>query len=481
MDKKGETMNILFAASEGLPYVKSGGLADVVGSLPSKIKTRSVDVSVIMPLYQKVIDLNLDNFEYVRTIRVNQGMFDEETRIFSHTNGSITTYFVENRQYFERDGLYGYHDDGARFAFFQLAVMNFILNHDEDFDLVHCHDWHTGMIPVLGKTLFKWHNRISHIKYVYTIHNLAFQGNFPTSVLTDVFGLTMDLIYDNSVNFDDGMSFMKGGIFYADKVTTVSESYAHEILTPEFGERMDGVLRLREPDLVGIVNGIDTKMWSPKKDPLLVSNYDIKTLEAKAPNKLALQRELGLKEDANIPLFGMVTRLTDQKGVNLLIDIMEDIMRLGLQVVVLGSGNSHYEDRLSYLSYLFPENVSFSNGYNENLAHQIYAGSDFFLMPSKFEPCGISQLISMRYATLPVVHETGGLRDTVTSYNVYTDEGTGVSFSHFSQHDLYDAIERALGVYGDKKYMLKLQTNAMNEKVDWLESARVYRDLYRSL
>ena len=474
-------MNILFAASEGLPYAKSGGLADVVGSLPAKLKTRAVTVSVIMPLYQTIIETMMPELEYVKTINVKHGMFDTDSRIFAHTISGVTTYFVENREYFERDNLYGYVDDGGRFAYFQLAVMNFILEHDTVFDVIHCHDWHTGMIPVLGKTLFKWHERIAHLKYVYTIHNLAFQGNFPSSVLTDCFDLTMDLVYDNSVNFDDGISYMKGGIFYADKITTVSQSYAREILTPEFGERMDGVLRLREPDLVGIVNGIDTKLWNPAKDTLLTSVYDVDSLDLKAPNKSSLQANYGLTVDADIPLFGMVTRLTDQKGVTLLIDTMEDIVQMGIQVIVLGSGNPHYEDRLAYLAYQYPKNVCFYKGYNENLAHEIYAGSDFFLMPSAFEPCGISQLISMRYGTLPIVHETGGLRDTVIPYNVYTGEGTGVSFTYFNNDEFYSAVERAVGVFGDKRFMKTLQTNAMRTDVDWLESARAYRDLYRNL
>lgn len=474
-------MRVLFVASEGLPYIKSGGLADVIGSVPSKIQTKAVAVDIIMPLYQAIINKWIDKLEYVNTFRLEQAIFHTDVRIFKHEVNHVTTYFVENREYFERDELYGYDDDGARFSFFQHAVMNFVLHMDETYDVLHCHDWHTGMIPVLGKTLYRWHNKISHLKYVYTIHNLAFQGNFPVSVLTDCFGLTMDLIYDNSLNFHNGMSFMKGGIFYSDKVTTVSKTYAEEILTAQFGEQMDFVLRLRKDDLSGIVNGIDTKLWNPKTDALLDQKYDQKSLHLKTKNKLALQEQYGLEINADLPLYGLVSRLTNQKGINLVIEKLHALMTRDLQIFILGTGDKQYEEELAYLASCYPGRFIFYRGYNEALAHKIYAASDFFLMPSYFEPCGISQLISLRYGTLPIVRETGGLKDTVAPYNRYTKEGTGFTFSRFDGSDMFDAILRSLDLYRDKESLAHVQLSAMNENVDWRESARAYRELYRSI
>ena len=474
-------MKVLYVASEGLPYIKSGGLADVIGSLPEAVQTPKLQVATIMPLYSKIIEKRMPELTYEMTVHVNQGMYDTDVRIFSHTIKKIKTYFIENQAYFERPELYGYPDDGERFAFFQHAVMNFIVAAGGEYDIVHCHDWHTGMIPVLGRTMYKWHNEVSKLKYVYTIHNLAFQGNFPTGVLTECFGLTMDLMYDNSVNFYDGMSFMKGGIFYSDKITTVSETYAHEILTPEFGENMEYVLSLRADDLSGIVNGIDTKMWDPKKDNLIYQPYDAKSLEAKAENKTRLQEEYGLHVNPDVPLFSMVSRLTGQKGVQLLIERFHEMMSRDMQVFILGSGDPMYESALYDVVQHYPGRAVFYRGYNEALSHEIYAASDFFLMPSYFEPCGISQLISLRYGTLPIVRETGGLKDTVAPYNQYTLEGTGFTFTHFNGYDFADAVGRAHDVYWNKEAFNQLRLNAMEAKVGWLESARAYRDLYRGL
>lgn len=473
-------MKVLFVAAEGLPYIKSGGLADVIGSLPNSIASSKIKVDVILPLYSAIINKYMKKLEYVRTIDVNQGIFGEKVRIFQHTINKITTYFVENQRFFERNEMYGYADDGARFAFFQHTVMNFILASDGDYDLVHCHDWHTGMIPVLGRTLYQWHKKISHLKYIYTIHNLAYQGNFPTSVLTDCFGLTLDLMADNSVNFHDGMSFMKGGIFYSDRVTTVSKTYSKEILTKEFGEQMEYVLQLKKGVLSGIVNGIDTKMWNPASDKIIAKKYNINTLENKSLNKTTLQQEYGLKVDKNIPLIAIVSRLTNQKGIDLVVDKINEITNLPIQFFILGSGDEQFENQLKYYEFK-NKNFVFYKGYSESLAHQIYAASDLFLMPSYFEPCGISQLISMHYGSLPIVRETGGLKDTVKPYNKYTSEGTGFTFARFDSFDMFECIKRAVELYQNEQEFKKLQINAMNEKVGWLESAREYRKLYREL
>ncbi|MFV0254775.1 MAG: glycogen synthase [Erysipelotrichaceae bacterium] len=473
-------MRVLFVASEGLPYIKSGGLADVIGSLPHNLSNDQTSVEIIMPLYQKIIDKYLAKLEYVFTIEINQGIFRTNARIFQHNNNGVVTYFVENQEYFERSQLYGYGDDGARFAFFQHAVMNFILQQKNNYDIIHCHDWHSGMIAVLGKTLYQWHDKIKNLKYVYTIHNLAFQGNFPTSVLTDCFGLTLDLMADNSVNFHDGMSFMKGGIFYSDKVTTVSETYANEILTKEFGEQMDYVLDLKRADLIGIVNGIDIKLWNPNTDKALAYKYSKNSLVNKAKNKLALQCEYGLSNNKDVPMIALVSRLTDQKGLQLIVDKIEDLLKLNLQLFFLGSGDSKYEDIFKYLEGKY-DNFVFYRGYNEILAHQIYAASDFFLMPSYFEPCGISQLIAMRYGSLPIVRETGGLKDTVSPYNKYELSGEGFTFSNFDSTEMYYAIIRALELFVDNNIYQRIQINAMSKRVSWNQSAKKYRQLYQSI
>lgn len=473
-------MKILFVASESLPYVKSGGLADVVGSLPKSLCDKENSVDVIIPLYQKIIDKYSSKLEYHFTTYVNQGFYNEKVRIFKHKVKDVTTYFVENQKYFERESLYGYADDGARFAFFQHAVMNFILEEKQNYDILHCHDWHTGMIPVLGKTLYYWHKKINKLKYVYTIHNLAFQGIFPTTVLTDCFGLTLDLMADNSVNFHDGMSFMKGGIFYSDKITTVSKTYAEEILTVEFGEKMQDVLNLKKSCLSGIVNGIDIKLWNPNSDKYISNKYNKKTLEDKSLNKLDLQREFNLKQDKKTLMIGLVSRLTTQKGLNIIIYNLEKILNLNLQLFILGSGDSEYEETLKYFENKY-DNFIFYKGYNEKLAHKIYASCDFFLMPSYFEPCGISQLIAMRYGSLPIVRETGGLKDTVIPYNKYLKSGTGLSFKNYDSNELFNTILRAIELYENKKDFKIIQENAMSKRVSWVESAKKYKNLYNEI
>ncbi|MFV0381268.1 MAG: glycogen synthase GlgA [Breznakia sp.] len=473
-------MRILHVASEGLPYVKSGGLADVIGSLPHSVQSKDIDVDIFMPLYKRIIDKYMGQMEFVFHIDIQQGMFHEKARIFRHVHNHVSTYFVENQQYFEREDLYGYADDGARFAFFQHAVMNFLLKQKDGYDILHCHDWHTGMVPVLAKTLYQWHDKINHLKHVYTIHNLAFQGNFPTSVLTDCFGLTLDLMADNSVNFHNGMSFMKGGIFYSDKVTTVSKTYAEEILTVTFGEQMEYVLGLKKMDLIGIVNGIDIQMWNPQKDRHLTKKYTKKTLSNKIINKCTLQKGYGLTVTEDIPLLVAVTRLSKQKGIQLVLDILPRLLELPVQLMILGSGDDVYEQKLAYFESVY-DNFVFYKGYNEGLAHQLYAAADLFLMPSYFEPCGISQLIAMRYGCLPIVRETGGLKDTVIPYNQYDRSGTGFTFARYDGNDFYQAILRALQVYQTPTIYKAIQKNAMDKKVSWAQSAKRYRKLYREL
>ena len=341
---------VLFAASEGLPFIKSGGLADVVGSLPQALNAQGLEVRVVLPLYKKIADKYLDTMESLGAVQITSGLIDREAQYYMAKANGVTYYFVRQDDYFGRDGLYGFPDDGERFSFYQLAVLE-MLNLIKWYpNIIHSHDWHVGMMPLLCRVRYGENKKFAKIKHVYTIHNLAFQGNFPANVLTDYLGLDYEYFESGAVRFDGGISFMKTGIIYADKVTTVSPTYANEILTPQFGEHLDEVLRYRRDDLVGIVNGIDTKLWDPATDPCLVQNYDIDTaIEGKLANKLALQKELGLRVSGDVMLVGMVARLTNQKGVYLITEKLRDIMGLDVQIAILGTGEREAEDSFKWM------------------------------------------------------------------------------------------------------------------------------------
>ncbi|NLC96771.1 MAG: glycogen synthase GlgA [Erysipelotrichaceae bacterium] len=472
--------SILFVAGEGLPFVKSGGLADVIGSLPKTLAERGYDVRIVLPLYKSVIDKHYDKLTRIGTVPIHSGWIDQPATYYYTETDGVTYYFIEHRDYFERVGLYGFPDDGERFSFFQRAALDLLYVVDWFPDIIHSHDWHTGMIPLMCKVCYGGDDRYQRIKHVYTIHNLAFQGNFPPEVLGQMLGIDY-YFYDNgSVRFDTGVSFMKSGIVFADKVTTVSPTYAQEILTPEFGERMDEVLRFRREDLWGIVNGIDTDIWNPKTDELLAKNYDLRNyVSGKRANKKALQEEMGLEVRDDVLLMGMVTRLTKQKGVTMITERLREIMGLDLQFVILGSGETDAENAFKWLESEYKGKAVYYAGYNEELAHRIYASSDLFLMPSMYEPCGISQLISMRYGTLPLVRETGGLKDTVNPYNQYTQEGNGFSFYSKNPDDMMYILRWITEIYyNDKPAWKILVKNAFNTDVSWNYSADLYEKLY---
>ena len=476
-------MKILFAAAEGLPYIKSGGLADVIGSLPKILMKKRVDVRVVLPLYLKMAQHERDDFEKIGSAPIHSGMINTVATYYKKETEGITYYFIEHQGYFEREGLYGYTDDGERFTFFQKAILEMLSIINFYPDILHCHDWHTGMIPVLCKTHYADVAKMQKIRFVYTIHNLIFQGNFPKEMMSDCLALPWDLYHDGSLRFYEGISFMKAGILYADKITTVSPTYAQEIFSPYFGEDMQDVLRLRQDDLSGIVNGIDIECWNPMTDFLLEQNYDGKTYHAgKAANKKRLQSELGLREDPEVIMIGIVSRLTSQKGLQLVVEKMHDLMSMDVQLVVLGTGEKQIEHDMRMMENRYHRRAVYYCGYNEDLAHHIYAGSDLFLMPSYFEPCGISQLIAMRYGTLPLVRETGGLKDTVQPYNQYTQEGNGFSFYAINGDDMLNSIRYAMDTYyysrAEFDAMIK---RAMKTDVSWKRSAEKYLDLYKSL
>ncbi len=475
--------SILFVAAEGLPFIKSGGLADVIGSLPKALLKQGHEVRVVLPLYRKMAINNHKDFVFECTYYVTINYEEVIVNIYSQDVNGVTFYFVENQKYFERDELYGYDDDGERFAYFQKAVLE-LLNQVNYFpDVLHCHDWHTGMIPAMCKENFQHDARYRAMKHVYTIHNLAYQGNFGKEMLHNCLGLDYYLYECGAVRFDEGISFMKSGIVYADRVTTVSPTYSREILTSEYGEHLEHVLQMRYMDLGGILNGIDIDEWNPSKDSTIVKTFNkVNVFKGKAENKRALQQAFGLQEDPDVMLMGMVTRLTSQKGLQLVLDQMNALLHANVQLVILGSGDHGMEVALDAIASKNAGKFGFYRGYNEDLAHQIYASCDCFLMPSKFEPCGLSQMISLRYGTLPIVRETGGLKDSVIPYNEYTKEGTGFSFAQYDSKDMIEAIYRALYVYYEQKAdFKKLIKQAMKFDVSWDKSASDYSNMYEYL
>ena len=471
---------LLMIASEGLPFVKTGGLADVIGSLPQALAKEKIEVSVVMPLYLKTARNERSSLERLSTFKVHIGIYNTVATIFKKKVGLVDYFLIEHAGYFEREGYYGYPDDGERFAFFSHAVLRMIEEKIVEPDVLHAHDWHAGLIALLSKTLYK--GRIQDALSIFTIHNLYYQGIFSYEMLESCIGLSNSYYFEGHLRFKHGISFMKAGIVYSDIVTTVSNTYAQEILTPFFGEGMEEILSYRRDDLFGIVNGIDVEDWDPSTDQNLSLKYDLDSVdEGKTQNKLSLQKDLGLRVDKDVMLVGMVSRLTDQKGVGLLIEAMNDIMGWDLQLVILGTGDKWAEDSLKSIEYRFPRRAVYYCGYNEALAHRIYAASDVFLMPSLFEPCGISQMIAMRYGSLPVVRETGGLKDTVKPFNEFTNEGEGFSFTHMHKDDFKRALWYAWDVYTYRKEKLEiLRQNAMRKDVSWETSAKAYTDLIKS-
>ncbi len=472
-------MKILHVAAEGLPFIKTGGLADVIQALPKELAKSKNNVSVILPLYLKIAINNHKDFDYVCTFDVKSGIINTSASIFKQVVDNVTFYFIQHQYYFERESLYGYGDDGERFSFFSLAVLNMIRELKLKFDVVNLHDWHTGVIPLINRIYFK----DLKLKYVYTIHNLAYQGVFPKELMHSCLSID-DTYYNNGLlKFNDNISFMKAGILCSDKVSTVSPTYANEILTKEFGENLDGVLELRRYDLAGILNGIDYEFYNPKTDPKIALNYGINdSKKGKKENKIALQEMLGLEKNPKVMMVSMITRLTNQKGLELIINKINDLISLNIQVAILGSGDSEYENIFKALEYNNKGKVVFYCGYNEDLAHQIYAGSDLLLMPSLFEPCGLSQMIAMKYGCLPLVRETGGLKDTVIPYNEYVDEGTGFTFTYFNDSDMFNTILYAYNVYYKQNNAYnRMVKRAMKTNYSFKESAKLYVGLYKEV
>ena len=476
-------MKVLFAASECVPFVKTGGLADVVGALPKRLRDLGVDVRVMLPMYSAIEPKWREKMEHVLFFYVNLGWRRQYVGIEKLVYEGITFYFIDNEQYFGRNYIYGYGaDEGERFAYFCRAVLESLPLIDFVPDVIHCNDWQTGLIPPMLDIQYRKLEQYKNVKTVFTIHNLKYQGLFQIDDIEEMVSLGELAYTADSLEFYGMCSFIKGGIVFADHITTVSPTYAQEIQTAYYGERLDGLLRARAGSLTGILNGIDTVEYDPETDPSIAVNYTADTFEKKAGDKIALQRQLGLHENADAPIIAMVTRLNSQKGLDLVERVLAEIMSTGAQMVVLGMGESKYEDLFNWAQWKYAGQLSATFQMNHELSHRIYAGADMYLMPSMFEPCGLSQLISLRYGTLPIVRETGGLRDTVLSYNEYTGEGNGFSFLNYNAHDMLHVIERAVSIYHEKKDVWNmLARRAMQGSYGWDESAKKYLALYEEL
>ena len=473
-------MHILFVASEAVPFAKTGGLADVVGELPKYLVQQGTQVSVILPLYRIIKEKYINEMQFVSYY------FDkmEDNRvyagIFEYEKDGVTYYFVDNDEYFGRENLYGYDDDCYRFAFFMKTVVYTIKSKYLNVDIIHLHDWHTAMLAPYLKYNYYNDGQLNHIKTVLTIHNPMYQGLCDKNYLSKLFYIPMSE-WDNGLNrFKDCLSYLKSGIVFTDKITTVSPTHRNELLTSEYGYGLEGILNIRQADFKGIVNGIDYDTWNPKTDNKIISNYSLYG-EKKLANKLELQKLFKIEENKDIPLFGIVSRFTWQKGIDLITPIIDQLMEKNVQLVILGSGDKSYENAFEYFRSKYPDRIGIYIGYNNDLAHKIYAGSDMFLMPSYFEPCGISQMMAMRYGSLPIVHEVGGLKDTVIPYNEYTHEGTGFSFKDANPYVLLKTIDYALSFYNDKKIWRKIVNNAMKQDFSWSKSAEQYIKLYNDL
>lgn len=476
-------MNVVFASAEAAPFVKTGGLGDVAGSLPAALQKAGANVIVMVPLYGTISDEYKNKMEHVAEFYVSLGWRNEYCGLERLVHNGVTYLFVDNKRYFDRDYPYGFFDDGERFAFFSKAITESLQYLPDGFrpDILHCNDWHTALAPVFLREFYQGMPLYENVSTIFSIHNIAFQGQFSAKVLEDICGLAhIPAAAFQLTCGHDAVNFMQGALNYSDAITTVSPTYAGEIQTPAYGEHLDGVLRRRREALQGIVNGIDTDHFNPETDPAIAQNFSVSDRSGKAICKAKLQEELGLTVRDDQPLMTMVTRLTRQKGMDLVTYALDRILSNGVQVAVLGTGDYEYENALRYFASKYPGQMAARIQFDSALSQRMYAGSDMFLMPSLFEPCGLSQMIAMRYGTLPVVRETGGLKDTVIPYNYETGEGTGFSFANFNGDEMGDAVFRGARLFWDNHDAWNnVVTQAMNQDFSWTRSARKYMDLYR--
>ena len=473
-------LKILFLASEVVPFAKTGGLADVAGALPKALKEIGHDIRVILPGYGFIDRDKFGIKEFMPEFSVPMNGTTETASILETTIGTVPVYMVNSAKYYDREGIYMYHDDADRFVFFCRAAMEMLKKIDWAPDILHCNDWHTAIIPNWLKTIYKDDPFFGKTATVYSIHNLAYQGVFGHRVL-EIAGIDKyQFMVPPGVSPENQINMMGRGIFFADLVNTVSETYAEEILTSEYGQGFDWLLRERRDRLYGILNGIDYEVQNPATDPHIYQHYDLHNPGPKVDNKIALQKEAGLTEEPHTPLIGMISRLSDQKGFDLIGYVIEAMMaNLNFQFILLGTGAEHYHNLFSSIKTRFPDRSAVYLTFNAPLAQKIYAGSDLFLMPSRFEPCGLGQLIAMRYGSVPIVRLTGGLKDTVTDYNPETNEGNGFTFKQYDAMAMYTAIVRAIETYRYREQWKTLINRGMAANFSWHNSALKYDELYR--
>ena len=476
------TMKVLYVVSEAVPFVKSGGLGDVAGALPEAMTKEGAEVSVVLPLYQDIPQELKDKLSFCKEVWVPLAWRTQYCGIFSLQLGSVTYYLLDNLYYFGRKGLYGYYDDAERFAFFSRAVLEALPYMGSIPDIVCCNDWQTGMLPFFLNRFYRAEREeYQKIRVVYTIHNIQYQGSYSPDITEDVLGLNWGDYAGGAIRLGDSVNFMKTGITSASWVTTVSPTYAREIQTPEYGYGMDGVLRDCHEKLSGIINGIDYTRYNPALDPHLFYPYAAGDMANKAKDKEELQRLLGLPQKPQVPVLAIVSRLVDHKGMNLIASVFAQLISEDIQLVVLGTGDWQYEELFRRAAVDYPEKVSANILFDTDLAQKIYAGADLLLMPSKSEPCGLAQMIAMRYGTVPVVRETGGLRDTVSPFISWDGTGNGFTFAQYNAQDMLYVIRQALQTYKEPEQWKKVQENGMQTDFSWTQPAKEYRKVFEKL
>lgn len=470
-------MKVLYATSEAYPYAMSGGLADVAGALPKALRKRLIGCRIVMPMYDGISSELRANMQFITSITVPVAWRRQYCGIFEAKHDGVIYYLIDNQYYFKRGGLYGQYDDAERFAFFSRAVLEIIPYIDFVPDIIHCNDWQTALVPVFLDTLYRCVDTYKNIKTVFTIHNIQYQGKYGTELISDVLGLPPETAH--IVEYDRCVNLMKGAIECADRVTTVSPTYAEEIKNPWYSHGLDRIICDRSFKLSGIVNGIDTDVYNPETDTHLWQNYTVDDLSGKQVNKAELQKLCGLPERPDVPVIGMVTRLVTHKGLDLVKFVFDSLVSHDVQFVILGSGDWEFETYFHGQMQAHPDKVALKLGFIPDLAHKIYAGADIFLMPSKSEPCGLAQMIALRYGTIPVVRETGGLKDTVTDSG--DNEGNGFTFKSYNAHDMARAVERAIEGYYNREGWPVLVKRAMSCDNSWGKSAGAYINLYKSI
>ena len=475
-------MKILYATSEAVPFCKTGGLADVAGSLPAALAAEGAEVAVVLPLYQKVKEKFGDQLHFECYDFVDLAWRHSYCGLFSLERDGVTWYFLDNEQYFNRPDLYGYMDDGERFGFFSRAIVR-MLDHLKFWpEVIHCNDWQTALVPIYLKDDGVREDRFRSIKTALTIHNIEYQGRYGMETLGNLFGLNQGWANDGTIVMDGDVNLLKGAILCADAVNAVSPSYANELKMAYFAHRLENIMRQCDYKLSGVLNGIDMKLYDPSTDQRITARYSMEDMSGKAENKTALQRMLGLREEADTPILAIVSRLVSHKGLDLICEVLHDIMELPVQLVILGKGDQRYEEFFYWAAQQYNGRMAVRLDYNEALSMAIYAGADLFLMPSKSEPCGLSQMIAMRYGTVPIVRETGGLKDTVHAYEAWRDAGNGFTFANYASGDMLYVIREAVQLYKENPEAFgRLRMRAMSGDFSWARSAKDYLRIYANI